>query len=473
MQPLGIQFGNMVGKAALTGVNSSVGGGGFAPAMGTGVLLARTANPFQFQPGQNLFGMVTGRNEDGSFNLRFGNTTMQANSGSELNVGQPLNVTVSNQQQNGTVVLNVATTPFSSLDNQAVGQTLAKMNVPLTEGNLSLANSMLEHGLPLDKATFQSTQKALAQLPPAPNTTVANARIGATCFLQANQLPLTSQNITSLSNFIATNPQLGQQLFNLQNELRQLKIDSNNKLSSRSLEILEKVPGLLGELTAEPSGGVKGSGSSKGRGMSKALFDSAKQAGIETGLTWVGGDDDPWEMVALFRQLHEMMDENPTLYGKLPSTLKGMEENLQAARLLNQGKPDSSLGFYYMQIPLRFYKGESAEVWIRYKWKEGVGRVVDLNDTRLEFSVKTEYLGDLYFTADISEGVIDVNVGVDDEEILAFVEAYLPVLEDRLNESGWITGNFVAQLRSSLDIEREDFISEQDFSSLEGVNVEI
>lgn len=428
---------------------------------------ARGASTAQFQPGQNLFGQVVGREQNGNFTLRFGNTTLQANGGLPFNVGQQLSVTVSGQQR-GMLTLDMASTPFSSLNSETVTQTLVQLNLPMSEGNFMLASSLVEHGAPLDKATFQSMQKALAQLPPTSDPAVFNSRVGATLFLQNSQLPITGRNIMLLSTFLAQNPQVTQQLFSIQSEVRRL-INNPGQISSKALEILNQVPGLLGEMILEPGGNVKGAG--KHTGKAALLFDMAKQAGIETNLGLVGGGESDWELLALLRELRKLTDTQEASLSALFKNCQNYEDNLQAQRLINQGKPDSSFGFYYMQIPLRREFGESAEVWIRYRWKEEDGsRVVDIDDSHLEFIVKTDSLGELLFSLDIGAGYVELTAKSDDEAVVACLEAYLPVLQERIEGLGWKSGAFEAVLNNHVG--GHELMGCQELSSLEGVNVQ-
>lgn len=458
--------------AGLFGHNS-----GSAPA----AFVARGADVFQFQPGQNLFGQVVEQDpQSGMATLRFGSATLQTKDPA-LVVGQKLNVTVTGRQEN-TVTLQANSTPFASLTsenvNQALTQTLVKLNLPMSEGNFMLANSLAEHGLPLDRPTFEGMQKALAQMPATSNPAVFNARVGAALFLQNSQLPVSAQNLTVLSNFIAANPQVAQQLFSLQGEVKRI-LNSPSSLSTQGVEALSKVPGLLSEMILEPGGNVKGSGqagqSASAGGTSKALFSAAKQAGIETHLALTGGTEPDWELAALMREFHQMLESNSSNspLAALYQSWQNYQDNLAAQRLINQGKPDSSLGFYYLQIPLRYEFGESAEVWIRYRWKEETGRrVVDPEDTRLEFSVRTDSLGEMFFTLDVVGDVVHLTVKLEDEASLDYLENYLPALQERIQGLGWTTGSFLADLcDNALPFEHE-LAGCQDLADLETLDVQ-
>ncbi len=58
----------------------------------------------------------------------------------------------------------------------------------------------------------------------------------------------------------------------------------------------------------------------------------------------------------------------------------------------------------------------------------------------------------------------------DDESVVGCLEAYLPVLQERIEELGWKTGVFEAVLNNNIG--GHEFMSCQELSSLEGVNVQ-
>ncbi len=462
MQLFGLQGGlsGLQGSPALGGAPSQ-GASVLAPSPGT--LLARADSGVHFRPGQVLFGSVAGRQKDGTFLLRFGPQTLTASSRVPLDVGQPLQVQVQGLQQ-GQLRLALMKSLFAPMSGQDVGQALSGLKLPLTEANVGLATSMVEHGIPLTRENLASLKSALAQLPP--ETSAAGlpqpARVGAAWFLQSSQLPVTAQNIATLGHFIAANPQLGQQLFLLQGELRRL-VENPHRRAGRTLEMLSEVPGLLGEFLLEPGGG-KRSGKAGRR-----LFDLARQAGIETHVALQSGSDQDWDLLRVMRDLRAALaGQDVGLEGVL-GLMAGLEENLRALQLINQARPDAGLAFYYLQVPLRLDRGESAEVWIRYRVADDGSRLVDPEDLRVEFLISTENLGRLICTLEVARRLVHVDLGSDSEEIRLFIERYLEPLAERLAESGWNPGRIGATLRPFTD---RPLVDRRDFESLETVNVQ-
>ena len=443
------------------------------PAQGPGDLSARTLPGLNLRTGQVLFGQVTGRQPDGGLLLRLGGQTMTADARVPLEVGQQVQVQVQGQQQ-GQWQLQVVRTPFQPMSSQDLGQALARLNLPMTEGNVALAASMVEHGIPLTKENFTFLKAALAQAPAenlpagaaqaqAPGGAAAQpGRVGAAWFLQSNQLPVTGQNISTLASFVAANPQLGQQLFALQGELRRLA-SSPQRQSSRSLELLAQVPGLLGEVLLDPPG------RSGGGKSARRLFDLARQAGIETHLGLQGGGDQDWDLVSAMRDLRAALAGDAAGLEVALGLMEDLEQNLQALRLINQATPDAGLGFYYLQVPLRQEPLESAEIWIRYRVEDEAGRVVDPGDLRIEFLISTENLGDLFCTLEVVDRTVHVDLGSHSEEVRAWVEGYLPVLVERLAAAGWTPGRVGATQRP---FGGHSLVERRDFQTLESVNVQ-
>lgn len=465
MQLFGLQ-GGLSGLQGQPGVGGPTSRQPQAPALlqTPGSILAKGGQGLQFRPGQVLTGQVAGRQPDGGFLLRLGGHTFTANSRVPLEVGQPLHVQVQGQQQ-GQVHLQVVKSPFTTMSSHDVGQAMSKAGVPMTDGNVALATSMVEHGIPLTKENFTSLKSALAQLQPdgSPQPGLAQpTRVGAAWFLQSNQLPVTGQNIALLGNFIAANPQLGQQLFALQGELRRL-VDSPQRRSSRAVELLSELPGLLGEFLLEP-GGRSGPGKA-----GKRLFDLARQAGIETHVGILAGGEQDWDLLQMMRELRAALAGEAEGLEAAFQLMEGLEENLHALQLINRATPDASLGFYYLQVPLRLDRGESAEVWIRYRLKEDGSRVVDPKDMRIEFLISTEHLGDLYCTMDILDRTVHVDLGSDSDEVRAFVERFVAVLSERIAESGWQPGRVGATLRP---FPNRSLVERRDLETLETVNVQ-
>lgn len=358
--------------------------------------------------------------------------------------------------------LQMTNAPMTSAQN--INETLSQMRLPLSEGNVSLATSMTENGITLSKENFTSLKSALAQLPPETSQAgTPSSRVGATWFLTQNQLPVTGQNVALLSNFLASHPQLGQQLFNLKKGVGQSISSVDRGAMGGKSDALAQLSGMIGEMVLEAP---QKRGSAKGRGK---LMNMAKQFGIETHLALVGNGEQDWELLALMRAAREEMAASGRQASGLAEALNKFENNVNALRLMNNGRPNDETAFYYMQIPLRQDREDTANVWIRYHVTEDGERVVDGNDTHLDFSIFTEHLGELRCSVSVFEKHLFVDVCTEFEPVRQLISQNLVVLTERLRELGWT----VERARVSLQgLDTPPLLGCQESVSMEPINVQ-
>ncbi|MBI3926727.1 MAG: flagellar hook-length control protein FliK [Armatimonadetes bacterium] len=416
-----------------------------------------------FNPGSVLHGRVEGQ-DGNAFYLRLGEHVLKAQSRVPLRVGQ--SVTFEVQGQNvGQLHLQLIKSPFTKMSSSDISLTLANLKLPASEANVALAKTMLEHNIPLTRENMAYLKTVLAQTAGdggrVPSTT---SRVGAAHFLQSSQLPATPQNVTALANFMATNPQLGVQMFTLNHEFRRLaKTQSGD---SRTAELLNALPGALGEFILDPRR------RNTAKRNSEKLFDAARQLGIESHLGTAGGGEDAWDLLAMMRELRQNLeaDAQNEDVSRVLTLMREAEENLLAHKLINQAKPESTVGYYYLQVPMRLDEGECAEIWVRYHTDDEGEKFVDSDSTRIEFLVNTEHLGELSFTVDLAGGMIHVDLGTPSEEVREFATRYLLALVDRLQTAGWVPGRVWATYRPFSGKRR--LVEHTNFEDLERCNVQ-
>lgn len=420
-----------------------------------------------FQPGSVLHARVTGQTKGGMFMLRLGEHNLQAQSKVPLTVGKSVQFKVQGQQ-NGRIQLQLLKSPFTKMSTADVSQTLTSLKVPTNEGNVNLAKVMVEHKIPLTRENFTALKTVLAN-PPQPGANgqlpSLNNRVSATQFLQQSQLPMTPQNVNTIANFLNTNPQIGVQMVALNTEFRTLAKAAKGN-GTATVELMSGVQSALGEFILEPK-----KRSEKKKSSSK-LKNFAKQGGIEGNLgSLYRGSDDGWDLLQMMRQLRSQMPKDGETE-KLMALLKGLEENLEAHKLINQGRSENNMGWYYLQVPMRLENGEEAEIWLRYYTNEdgGGGRFVDLEDTSVEFLVTTADMGELYFTIDLKGEVANIDMGTPNEEVREFAARYLPALADRIARLGWKPGRVSASYRAHQG--KRELVEREDFEDLERCSVQ-
>ncbi len=442
-------------------------GGRGAPAAVTFRLPAQLKTNLQlFNPGRVISGTVAGR-EGNKVLLNLGEHMVKADSRVQLEVGQRVQFKVQGQNQ-GQIQLQLVKTPFTKMATADLTQTLTNLKLPVNEGNVALAKTMVEHSIPLTKENIQFFKTVLAQ-PAAPQAATGQpasmpSRVAATSFLQASNLPVTPQNVSNIANFLNSNPQVGAQLFAVNTELRRMTKASAGD-GRAAIEMMTGVQGALGDFILEPK--RKQTAAKK---PSKKLMDLARQTGIETNLGTFGAGEDAWDLLDMMRKLRGQLQESGEECQRLLALLQGLEENLEAQRLINQAKTESDLGFYYLQVPMRLDNEDVAEIWVRYFTDEEGNRCVDPEDTRIEFLVTTEHLGELYYTVDLKGGVVHIDLGTPNEEVREFAARYLPALADRVAGLGWKPGRMGATYRPFSG--RRRLVERQDFEELERCDVQ-
>ena len=431
-----------------------------------------------FRPGNTVHGQVAGM-RNGQVMLQLGDQMLQAQSRVPLKVGDNISLQVRGQNQ-GQVHLSVLTSPATKMTMADLTTTLTSMRVPIDASSMELAKSMVELKIPLTQENFTMMKQVLAQTGSKGGAEAAKgaqpggaqqaqqapltSKVAATSFLQNSQLPITPQNVTVLSNFLSNNPQIGMQMVSLNTELK--KVMENTHIAAKDLnKMIGEVQKGLGKMVMEPP-----NRNNKQAQMEapKNLKGMAKQTGIEFNLGAMGfGGGEEWDFAAILQRMRERFAAEGVGGDELLALMKSLEENLEAQKLINRAKSESNLGYYYLQIPLN---PDPAELWLEYS-EDGEGnRVVDFQDTRIEFLVNTEEMGELHFLVEIRKGKASVFLGTASEEVRRFATPFLPALAERVLAMGFERGQFRTVFRQHSG--KRELVEHTDFEELERYNVQ-
>lgn len=423
-----------------------------------------------FSPGAKIHGKVVGQ-ENGQFMLRLGDMMMKADSRVNLRVGESVQFQVQGENK-GQVHLKLVSSPFEKMSMNDLGQTLTNLKVPMDEKTMSLAKTMVEQKIPLTKENLAELKTSLAQT--APKNEAANAaplptRVAATSFLQNGQVPVTPQNVGSLSTFLATNPQIGQQMASLNTEFKKLN-EIGHRASKELNDMIGQVQSGMGRLSV---GDPPKMGAKKEPGSGKGLNAMAQQAGMQQQSTNMGpggfGGGEEWDLPAMLRRMRERAAAEGVASEELLALMEGLEQNIEAQRVINAAKPEHMIGYYYLQLPIAIEGFRHAEVWVQYT-EEGNGRrKIDTEDSRIEFLVVTEEMGELHFVVDIQEGKASVDVGTPSHEVRQFVARYLPALAEQVQALGWDIGRFRSHFRPHSG--KRELMESVNFEDLERCNI--
>ncbi len=385
--------------------------------------------------GTTLFAQVAGKDGQG-YLMRMGDQLLRAQSGTPLQVGQSVQMKVQQDQPQTGGQVRMQLVPGGGQARHSAGEladSLSNMKIPLSENTMETAKAMVESKVPLTKDNLQTMQK-LTQMPEGSKSQPPmQDRVSSVVFLQQNNLPVTPQNMSCLANFLAQNPQLGQQMACMNDELKRL-IEKGGGDAKQFDDMREMVLEAI-----EGSGGAIGkTKEKKSPPPPKKFFNAAKQAGIEFGTSpFPGSDEDEWELLANYRELRrkagEELGEEETQ--ELARMLNEAEETVQAQRLLNKAIL-GEIGCLYFQVPIRFR--EDAEIWLYFRRKGGGGKDDSLSDEfRAEFLVTTEFLGNLFFIVEVAAVEVSVVIEVENETTQEFVSRYAMVLQERIQMAGW------------------------------------
>lgn len=386
------------------------------------------------QQGTTLFAQVAGKDGQG-YLMRMGDQLLRAQSGTPLQVGQSVQMKVQGEQPQGGQV-RMQLLPGGGQARHSAGEladSLSNMKMMVSENSMETAKAMVENKVPLTKDNLQTMQK-LTQMPEGSKSQPPmENRVSSVVFLQQNNLPVTPQNMSCLANFLAQNPQLGQQMACMNDELKRL-IEKGGGDAKQFDDMREMVL----EAIEGGGGNIGKTKDKKSPPPPKKFFNAAKQAGIEFGTSpFPGNEEDEWELLAAYRELRrkagEQLGEEETQ--ELARMLNEAEETVQAQRLLNRAVV-GEIGCLYFQVPIRFR--EDAEIWLYFRRKGGGKKDEDLSDEfRAEFLVTTEFLGNLFFIVEVSGVEVSVVVEVENEGIQEFVSRYAVVLQERIAMAGW------------------------------------
>lgn len=386
------------------------------------------------QQGTTMFAQVAGKDGQG-YLMRMGDQLLRAQSGTPLQVGQSVQMKVQGDQQQPGGMLKMQLVPGGGQARHNAGEladSLSNMKIPLSENTMETAKAMVESKVPLTKDNLQTMQK-LTQMPEgAKSQPPMSDRVSSVVFLQQNNLPVTPQNMSCLANFLAQNPQLGQQMACMNDELKRL-IEKGGGDAKQFDDMREMVL----EAIEGGGGNIGKTKDKKSPPPPKKFFNAAKQAGIEFGTSpFPGSDEDEWELLAAYRELRrkagEELGEEET--AELARMLDEAEETVQAQRLLNKAVA-GEIGCLYFQVPIRLR--EDCEVWLYFRRKGG-GNEESLSDEfRAEFLVTTEFLGNLFFIVEVAGLEVSVVIEVENETTENFVSRYAVVLQERIAMAGW------------------------------------
>jgi hypothetical protein len=444
---------------------------GRTPSTGTGqnnpqLMTANLPKGVTLSPGQALLGQVIAKNGN-LLDIQFGRFTLSTNTNLPFAPGQRIQVMFTGQQEGNKVELQyIKSFDFVRISNNDLTQALTEMKIPVTDKSLNIARGMVEFGVPLTAKNVAEFTRVLSSLP-RPATPVD---MTAASFLKMSNLPLTPGNVMTLSNFIIQNPMIGAEIFEMARIPGMKGKSTKTKVDEKNQEVIEEIKNTLNRYIVEPKKQGK-------QEMMKNLKNLAREEGVEGIKHGFGGKnmEEGWELMRLLKKVQDTPFEQLTGIEKenmikMRDMAGKIEQNLIAHTLINTGKPEvEMLPFYFLQIPVRLEEDETtAEVRVEF-YEDGNGnKVVDSENTHIEFDVNTENLGEIHVDLRIIKGNVNMEIGTKKEGMEEFIQQFTPILKKNLDEIGYFTENIITGFYERM---RKPLIEKEIFEKMEKVDV--
>lgn len=362
------------------------------------------------QVGQQVNGQVLQQTQGGKFLVKVSGQTLLAESTLPLNPGDLLQMELLGL--NGQLLTLKLLTLNRSLAFQPMSfeDVIAQLNslkVPVNETTANLVRLMMKFDLPVTKENLFTILTLLGGNP-------EKSSMQAFSFLQNAGLPTTQENLQTLSNFFQTKPELGNYLSQLQN------FAQTPGAEGRISQLLAYLPGVLAEYLLEPQKETKQKNKNR-------LDNLAALAGIK----------EKESTSSLQTLLQELMGElgQAGQNGKnqqLSELLVQLGAFLNGEHLINADNRDGS--FLYLQIPVYFLAGNgTAQLKIQYEKNQSGKKVVNMERTKLEFSMTTPHLGKIGCEIKILNRSVNLKLYVE-EHLRAFAESHLKELKNSLEK---------------------------------------
>lgn len=307
----------------------------------------------------------------------------------------------------------------------------AKPPIPLTEENKELARMLLYFKAQVELKNTQRITSTLAHLPEAGKEEKQSA-----CFLHANNLHLTKENVKKVSHYMKENSQIANKFAEIQDTAVQIAAKG---LKPRWARMFAKLPGVLGKFIIHPS-------THNIREMKIALFKLARAFGIEKDMNkvvfrQVSNDvkikpdakvsEEVYRQVDLDKLASALSSASDKFTGdaaekallvKVADLVSQLSQNLSGAKLINEAgisRANEGLpGFYCMNVPMRFGEELSNGKLIIGFAPYGINH----ENIKVDFRIETPQLGFMHFILNIVNNVIEGHVYVETDKVKNLVE---------------------------------------------------
>lgn len=336
---------------------------------------------------------------------------------------------------------------------------LLQLGVRATAENRSLAMKMLVLGLELSKENFAKIDTLLQGLSRNSFTEQA-AVIAVTKGLDSKEA------VQQLTRFLENNPQLSQQLNNVQNSINALQsiLSGQNILSPvLTSQLAAVLVSLEGAIIALPDNIKKEM--RKGRGL---MSKSELLTNMRAVKSLVNGVSD---------QIGEKANANNLIaaLGKLAGNAKDVAENIIVQAILSRvgEREDSAMSdkFSYWQIPNSMATPPETIELLVQRDKKNKNKTINKRKTKMIIKMTTKELGEMAVEVDVADNDLDLKFNTKDDNVRDLINKEINNLKSKLAAYNYKTQS-VRIVKRNLDV-KKFLIPTLDLNNLTRVQTEV
>ncbi len=373
-----------------------------------GVQSGTPGQPLQI--GQQVNGQVLQQTQGGKFLVNVSGQTVLAESTLPLNPGDLLQMellALNGQMLTLKLLTLNRSLAFQPMSFEDVIAQLNSLKIPVNDTTANLVSVMMKFGLSVTKENVFTILSLLGGNPD-------KSSMQAFSFLQNAGLPTTQENLQTLSNFFQTKPELGSYLSQLQSFAQMPGADG------RISQLLSYLPGILAEYLLEPQKETKQKNKNRLDNLVAlaGIKEKESAASLQPLLQELTGELAKAGQNGKNQQLSDLLVQLGTFFN--------------GEHLINADNRNGS--FLYLQIPVYFLAGNgTAQLKIQYEKNQAGKKIVNLDRTKLEFSMTTPHLGKIGCEVKILKRSVNIKFYVE-EHLKSFAESHLKWLKESLEK---------------------------------------
>jgi hypothetical protein len=293
---------------------------------------------------------------------------------------------------------------------------------------------------------------------------------------------VTPENAKALQTLFAKNPNIGQQLDNLQKMASFFAAGGGQVLNDAMMAtLMGHVASMFGDLISEPNKGEKK--------LAKKLKDLAEEVGIDDEGASIGqvkksGRQGRKNLSNLKQKFNDRVSnlrgyipkDHEEILEETAELIRELDENLEAQRLINNAPSVDDDSFIYLQIPLRMSDGSSQTVHLMldYEYDLNGQKVVNPKNTKLVFSIQTEDMGIINVIMNIWRRNISFHLETEHQEIKKHINKNAPELIKKFKDKAYKVGSWDCVIDKNIVAVPDTLLKkEDDFAELATLDVTI